>query len=633
MDNFSEANVVFVADFFLDEYSGGAEKSTEALFETSPHNTVKVKSEKVTKELISQATDKFWVFFNYRGIDHNLIPMIVGNLNYAVVEYDYKFCQYRSIDLHKRETGKNCDCDNTKLGKYISAFMHGSEHIFWMSKKQSEIYHEKFPFLKESKQTVLSSIFSIKDLEYIEALRFNKVDNNGKWAVIDGNSWIKGVNESVAAVKQSNDDVNVEVIGGLEYYDLLSKLVEYKGLSFHPLGGDTCPRTVIEARLLDLQLSLGDHVQHLGEDWWQKSRDEMEDYLLSRHETFWNVITGFLDRKVTLSGYTTTHNVITHDYPWREAINSLLGFCDEVVVVDGGSTDGTWEELSQWAEKESKLKIKQLDCDWDSERFALYDFQNKAAARSLCTSEWCWQMDVDEIVHEDDYKKIKVLAKRLPKALQVLCLPVIDFWGNEDKVRLDVHPWKLRLSRNSDHITHDIPQQHRRTDSEGRLYSAGSDGCDYVNKEDFTYIPTSNFYTADHDRVRQMLLSNEEYRKDNLGVYQNFINAVTKELPTVYHYSWYDIKRKIYNYRDFWSKFHASLYNKEVVDNAENNKFFNKSWSEVSEEEIVNMAKTLNNRFGGWIFHSRVDLEKPTPWYHIEKDHPEIIKEWLQTRK
>ena len=37
--DFKDANIVFVADLFTDEYSGGAELTTEALFETSTYKT------------------------------------------------------------------------------------------------------------------------------------------------------------------------------------------------------------------------------------------------------------------------------------------------------------------------------------------------------------------------------------------------------------------------------------------------------------------------------------------------------------------------------------------------------------------------------------------------------------------
>ena len=82
--SFDESNVVFVADLFEDEHLGGAELSTEALFSTSPYKTYKLKSGEVNQEIISSGASKVWVFFNYRGMDHKLIPFIVQNLNYYV---------------------------------------------------------------------------------------------------------------------------------------------------------------------------------------------------------------------------------------------------------------------------------------------------------------------------------------------------------------------------------------------------------------------------------------------------------------------------------------------------------------------------------------------------------------------
>ena len=636
MNNFNESEVIFVADFFIEEYGGGAEKTTEALFEVAPYRTCKIKSNELTKEILEQCANKFLVFFNYRSMDHNLIPLIVANCHYAIVEYDYKFCQYRSIDLHKRETGKNCDCHEQQLGKIISAFLHGSDHIFWMSQKQSVIYHDRFPFLKDNNQTVLSSVFSVDDLEYIERLRVSREKNgwdSSRWAVIDGNSWIKGVDESIKATNEKYPSCNVEVIGGLPYYDLLKTLSGFHGLSFHPLGGDTCPRTVIEAKLLDLDLMVNENVQHYEEEWFLKSRDEVEAYILSRPQIFWDVISSFFNRGISLSGYTTTKNVICSDYPWKESIQSMLDFCDEVVVVDGGSNDGTWENLKSWSENEEKLRVYQVKRDWDHYRFAVFDGQQKAVARSLCKGDWCWQMDIDEVVHENDYKKVKKLARQIPKSVKIVCLPVIDYWGKEDKVRVDVNPWKWRLSRNDTHITHDIPAQHRRYDENGNVFSIGSDGCDYVHTDNYQPIPHMNFFTPQHEQIRQKIIDDSDFRKNNLQNYSNFINAALKELPSVHHYSWFDIERKILTYKNYWSKHWASLYNKITDDIPENNMFFDKKWSDVSNEEIVNLATKMNNELGGWVFHERVDFTKPTPWYSVDSGHPNIMKSWLKERK
>ena len=45
-----------------------------------------------------------------------LIPTIVANMKYSVIEYDYKFCKFRSIEKHKMSTGEDCDCH----GDFIS---------------------------------------------------------------------------------------------------------------------------------------------------------------------------------------------------------------------------------------------------------------------------------------------------------------------------------------------------------------------------------------------------------------------------------------------------------------------------------------------------------------------------------
>ena len=628
---FQEADVIFVADLFTDEYSGGAELTTEALFGTSPYKTYKLKSKDVTDQLIQSGVNKTWVFFNFASMNLNLIPMIVANLYYFITEYDYKFCRYRSIELHKKETGEECNCHNEDYGKFISSFFAGAEKIFWMSDKQKEIYQERFPFITNKKSIRLSSVFDVKDLEYIESLRKSRKKNNNRWAIIGSNSWIKGVEESKKKLEDFllTKNGNYDILSNLSYSDLLRKLSEYEGLCFTPLGGDTCPRIVIEAALLGLQLYINDNVQHLGEAWWGGSPDEIESYLLEGHNRFWNEIKQHVNREVKLSGYTTIKNVISSDYPWRQSIKSLLGFCDEVVILDGGSDDGSYEEAIAWSKKDSRLVVKQFKRDWNDPRFAMFDGANKAIARTLCTSEWCWQQDVDEIVHEDDYKKIKPLIRQMPKSLKLLCLPVVEYWGSNQKVRVDVNPWKWRLSKNDTHITHGIPAEHRRYDKNGNVFSIGSDGCDYVHNDNYQPIQHSTFYTPELHQVRLQALGGDE---QSLNIYQNYLNQVVNQLPGVYHYSWFDIKRKIYTYKNYWSKHWTSMYNKKIEDIPENNMFFDKKWSDVSDEEIKKLASKMEKELGGWIFHQKINFSKPTPWIKIDRPEPELSQEWTKER-
>ena len=292
---------------------------------------------------------------------------------------------------------------------------------------------------------------------------------------------------------------------------MLEELNQAEGLVYLPLGGDTCPRIVIEAKLLGCKLHLNENIQHKNEEWF--TSDDLFDteaYLYAARQKFWNSISQTMNYVPEISGYTTTKNAISQEYPFTESIKSMLGFCSEVVVVDGGSTDGTWEELKEWSEKEDKLKVFLVERDWTHVRHAVFDGAQKAEARNRCNGEYCWQMDCDEVVHEDDYPKITALTKMFPSQADLVSLPVIEYWGGPARIRIDVNPWKWRLSKNLPHITHGIPKELRKTDSSGNLYaSPGTDGCDYIHVETFERIPHANFYTENVHKARIMALEGD----------------------------------------------------------------------------------------------------------------------------
>jgi len=620
---FDDSKVIFVADMYSSEYVGGAELTTDAIIDASPHACFRLKSQQLSIDLIQRATDKQWVFCNFTGMDQQLIPVVIANLSYSIVEYDYKFCKYRSIEKHEQAEGSECDCHDQMQGKLTSAFFHGADNVFWMSQKQLERYTERFPFLNGGNNHILSSVFTVATLDRLKELREQYADTkNEKWIVIGSTSWIKGAQEAEEACKDNGFDY--EVVWGMPYDEMLVKLAESKGHVYVPPGGDTCPRVVIEAKLLGCQLMLNKNVQHMNEDWFNGELDEIDTHLRGSPVRFWKAIVDQLNKKQTISGYTTTKDCIRQAYPFEECIISMLGFCDQVVIVDGGSTDGTWERLEELSLEDDRIIIAQKERDWNHPRFAVFDGLQKAFARSLCTGDWCWQQDSDEIVHEQDYEKMQELLKRLPKATDLLALPVVEYWGGPEKVRIDVNPWKWRLSRNRNYITHGIPKQLRKVDITGHLYaSPGTDGCDYIDTQTHEVIPCTTFYTKEVHDLRVAALSGND---EALSAYENWYNQIVSVLPTIYHYSWYNLARKIKTYKLYWSEHWQSLYNITQEDTPENNMFFGKCWSDVSDDDIDNLAAKLKEKMGGWIFHKPLDFSKPTSHVKINRGEPDIMQ-------
>ena len=277
--------IVFVSDAFAEQYGGGAELTTQSLIDTCLLPSAKIKSSDITlQDMMNTPKDAFWVFGNYYNLNPHCMLYAIRNLNYCILEYDYKYCKYRSPEKHYLAEGK-CDCSANSRGKLISLFMKSSKINWFMSHEQMEIYHKIFPFLADSNDSVLSSVFDRETLEYIYLLDCE--NKNNKWIICGSDSWIKGKEDAIEYAEENN--LEYEIVWGLGYREMLQKLSQSRGLIFLPRAGDTCPRMVIEAALMNCELILNENVQHKKEEWF-KTPNSIHEYLKDRTKVFWNTL-------------------------------------------------------------------------------------------------------------------------------------------------------------------------------------------------------------------------------------------------------------------------------------------------------------------------------------------------------
>jgi len=603
---FVDADVYFVADYFAEDLIGGAELTLEAIIGATKQRVQKYRCGQVSMELLHEIhkRNKTIIFGNWVSLNPECLQFVARNMKYEVVECDYKFCKYRSPEKHLASERIECDCHTKLYGQVVFAFLLGAEKIWWMSDKQRDRHEALFRGLIDVPNEVLSSVFDQDTLDNLKEL--SKNPKTDQWAILKSDSWIKGTDLN----RQYCIDNGLPFVelGNMSYDDLLKTLSTCKGLVYLPLGGDTCPRLVIEAKLLGCELVLNEHVEHKNEVWFDAAQgadiETTFSYLEQAPEHFWESH----NKHKTISGYTTTYNCLKQSYPIEECVRSLLGFCDEVIVVDGGSTDGTIEKLHELQKEFEQLVVTNKPRNWTDPGFSLFDGQQKAFARSQCTGDFCWQSDCDEVVHEDDYAKIRNLIEHFPKGVPMVSLPVIEYWGGHDKVRLDVTPWKWRLSRNSPRITHGVPKALQSIARDGRpCAKEGTDGCDLIDIETAEPIQHIGFYT---DRAHALRMGALEGNKKAIEGYEQWFSEIVHNLPSVHHYSWFDIERKIklYGQQGYgWSKHWNDLYDKTIDDTSENNMFFDKPWSEVKDEDIKELAQKLATQTGGHIWHKKWD--------------------------
>jgi hypothetical protein len=147
---------------------------------------------------------------------------------------------------------------------------------------------------------------------------------------------------------------------------------------------------------------------------------------------------------VSVSGFMIVKNGLKQGYPFAEAIASALPVCDEFLISDGNSTDGTWEILQKLPALNKKIQIFQEE--WPKTGLmALAAVSN--TLRWKCKFKHLFYTQAAEVVHEDNIKFLKALPQLYPDT-ETFCLPYVTAIGN---YKIAEEP-RLRFCQNLDRL-------------------------------------------------------------------------------------------------------------------------------------------------------------------------------------
>ena len=90
--------------------------------------TAQINSQNLNLDIMKKYKDAHWIFGNFTQVGLDCIVYAIKNLSYTVIEYDYKFCKYRSPEKHIAQEGI-CDCENKQLAKAVTMFMSHAKSV------------------------------------------------------------------------------------------------------------------------------------------------------------------------------------------------------------------------------------------------------------------------------------------------------------------------------------------------------------------------------------------------------------------------------------------------------------------------------------------------------------------------
>jgi len=121
-----------------------------------------------------------------------------------------------------------------------------------------------------------------------------------------------------------------------------------------------------------------------------------------------------------ISGFSLVRNGIRFDYPFLESWRSLLPLVDELVLNVGKSDDKSLEAAQKFARDEGGGKVRIFETEWPvndpaKKKSGLILSEQTNLALDACRNDWCFYLQADEVIHEDDYPALR-------RAIQVAAL-------------------------------------------------------------------------------------------------------------------------------------------------------------------------------------------------------------------
>ena len=154
-----------------------------------------------------------------------------------------------------------------------------------------------------------------------------------------------------------------------------------------------------------------------------------------------------------ISGFTMVRNADKLYFPIRESILSILPLVDEFIIALGkGDPDDRTEEIINQI---NSPKIRIFHREWSEESFRESRIlaEETNFALSKCTGDWCFYLQADEVVHENDLPSIRDACKMYQhdQNTEGLLFQYHHFWGDYDHY-LPYHGWykkEIRIIRNN----------------------------------------------------------------------------------------------------------------------------------------------------------------------------------------
>ena len=340
--------IIYIADFFVNHIVGGGELNDHELIKLLRHSGRKVEcfqSHLVTKKIIQNNLDCFYIISNFCNLSYDVREKITYECEYIIYEHDHKYLNTRNPIFFK-----DFKASNDNFRNYF--FYKNAKKVFCQTNYHKNIITKNLEL--DNVLSVNGNLWSLEVLTKLKALS----QNQKKDRVSILKSQIPHKN-TVGAIDYCNkNNLEYDLIEDSNYINFLHKLSNNKKLIFFPKSPETLSRIVCEARMMGVGVILNQMVGASHEPWFKLKGEKLIDYMNDRRDYILNLVLEEIDKpRITktdkkISIITTFHKAEEYieDYLDNITKQTIFDQC-ELILVDSASPGREKEIVKKYMKK------------------------------------------------------------------------------------------------------------------------------------------------------------------------------------------------------------------------------------------------------------------------------------------
>ena len=213
-------NIIFIADFFIEDLVGGGELNNEELINRLKkinYNVLKKRSTEIDSQYIDNNKDSFFIVANFIGLNEQA-KLSLLNKKYIIYEHDHKYLKNRNPSIYDNFVST----ENNLINKN---FYKNSVAIFAQSKIHCQVIWKNLGI--KNIINCSGNFWSDEQLDIIK--RYKNSEKIHDYGILQSNNPIKNTHEAVQYCKNKN--VNFNLIPFINFEEYIKRLSECKNFT------------------------------------------------------------------------------------------------------------------------------------------------------------------------------------------------------------------------------------------------------------------------------------------------------------------------------------------------------------------------------------------------------------------